>query len=119
MDGNNGMDLMKQLKLNWWNRKGGINGINETHGIDGMETKKEWSLVYGNHGSDEADRINITEGMMDPLELLEGKVEINGSDGLFGIYGTYIANGIDRIDTLELTELMEFMEWRHGNYGKG
>ena len=27
--------------MNWWNQKGGIEGINETHGIDGMETRKE------------------------------------------------------------------------------
>ena len=31
----------KQMELNWWNGKGGIDGINETHGIDGMETRKE------------------------------------------------------------------------------
>ena len=59
------MDLMKQMELNWWNGKGGIDGINETHGIDGMETRKECYLVYGNHGIDEADRINHTDEILE------------------------------------------------------
>ena len=48
--------------------------------------------------------------LMGPLELVEWKEEINGSDELVGIDGNYTANGIDRIETVELTKLMEFME---------
>ena len=48
--------------------------------------------------------------LMGPLELVEWKEEINGSEGLVGIDGNYAANGIDRIETVELMELMEFME---------
>ena len=44
---------------------------------------------------------------MEPLDLVEWKGEINGSDGLAGIDGNYKANGIG---TLELTEVAEFME---------
>ena len=44
---------------------------------------------------------------MEPLELVEWKDEINGSDGLVGIDGNYKVNGIG---TLELTEVAEFME---------
>ena len=40
--------------------------------------------------------------LMEPLELVEWKEEINGSDGILGIDGNYKANGIDRIETLEL-----------------
>ena len=47
---------------------------------------------------------------MEPLELVEGKEEINGSDGLVGIDGNFKATGIDRIETVLLTELMEFRE---------
>ena len=55
---------------------------------------------------------DITEliGLMEPLELVEWKEEMTGSDGLVGIDGNFKANGIDRIETVELTELMEFME---------
>ena len=45
------MDLMKQLELNWWNGKGGIDGINETHGI-----KRNWKKlkeIDGTVGIDE------------------------------------------------------------------
>ena len=45
--------------------QGGIDGINETHGIDGMETRKKCYLAYGNHGSDEADRINRSDGILE------------------------------------------------------
>ena len=48
--------------------------------------------------------------LMEPLELVEWKEEINGSDGIVGIDGNYTANGIDRIETVELTGQMEFME---------
>ena len=37
---------------------------------------------------------------MEPLELVEGKEEINGSDG---IDGNYKANGIDGLEIVELT----------------
>ena len=30
------------LELNRWNGKGDIDRINETHGIDGIETRKEY-----------------------------------------------------------------------------
>ena len=37
------MDLMKQLELNWWNAKGGIDGIHETNDLmawkQGMNVK--------------------------------------------------------------------------------
>ena len=56
--------------------------------------------------------------LMGPLELVEWKEEMTGTDGLVGIDGNFKANGIDRIETVELTELMEFIEWWHGNYGK-
>ena len=44
---------------------------------------------------------------MEPLELVEWKEEMTGSDGLVGIDGYFKANGIDRIEIVELTELME------------
>ena len=44
---------------------------------------------------------------MEPLDLVEWKGEINGSDGLFGIDGNYKASGIG---TLELTEVAAIME---------
>ena len=37
--------------------------------------------------------------LKEPLELMEWKEEINGSDGLIGIDGNYKANEIDRIET--------------------
>ena len=48
---------------------------------------------------------------MEPLDLVEWKGEINGSDGLVGIKGNYKANGIDGLEVVELTELMELMEY--------
>ena len=48
--------------------------------------------------------------LMEPLELVEWKEEINGSDGLVGIDGNYKANGIDGLEIVELSKLMEFME---------
>ena len=45
--------------------------------------------------------------LMEPLELVEWKEEINGCDGLVRFGGNYKANGIE---TVELTELVEFME---------
>ena len=47
---------------------------------------------------------------MEPLESVEWKEEINGSDGLVGIDVNYKANGIDGLEIVELTELMDFME---------
>ena len=35
------MDMMQQMELNRWNGKGDIAGINETRGMDGIETRKE------------------------------------------------------------------------------
>ena len=51
--------------------------------------------------------MTILRELMEPLDLVEWKGEINGSDGLVGIDGNYKANGIG---TLELTEVAEFME---------
>ena len=69
-------------------------------------------MGYGNYSSDEVERINrtgviiefsgIVTGdlieLMEPLELMEWKDEINGSDGLVEIDGNYKADGIDRSD---------------------
>ena len=69
-------------------------------------------MGYGNHSSDEVERINRTGviiefsgivtrdliELMEPLELMEWKDEINGSDGLVEIDGNYKADGIDRSD---------------------
>ena len=69
-------------------------------------------MGYGNHSSDEVEIINrtgviiefsgIVTGdlieLMEPLELMEWKDEINGSDGLVEIDGNYKADGIDRSD---------------------
>ena len=51
--------------------------------------------------------MTILRELMEGLDLVEWKGEINGSDGLVGIDGNYKANGIG---TLELTEVAEFME---------
>ena len=48
--------------------------------------------------------------LMEPLELVEWKEEMTGSDGLVGIDGNFKANVIDRIEPVKLTELMEFIE---------
>ena len=39
--------------------------------------------------------------LMEPLEWVEWKDEINGSDGLVGFDGNYKANGIDGLETVE------------------
>ena len=59
--------------------------------------------------------MTILRELMEPLDLVEWKGEINGSDGLVGIDGNYKVNGIG---TLELTEVAEFMEQWHGIMGK-
>ena len=55
------------------------------------------------------DRTELIE-LMEPLELVEWKEEINDSDGIVGTDGNYKANIIDRIQTVELTELMEIIK---------
>ena len=55
---------MKQLELNWWNGKRGIDGSNETHGIKRNWNKliepselMKWNHIYG------IDGMNKTVGM--------------------------------------------------------
>ena len=45
---------------------------------------------------------DITEfiELMEPLELVEWKEEMTGTDGLVGIDGNFKATGIDRIETV-------------------
>ena len=59
------MDLMKQVELNWWNGKGGIDGINEPHGI-----KRNWRKL------------------MELSELMKWN-QINGFDGMNKTVGMF------------------------------
>ena len=51
---------MKQLELNGWNGKGCIDRINETHGIDGMETRNDCFM-----------EIMVVMKQIDSIELME------------------------------------------------
>ena len=71
-----------------------------------METRKECSLVHGNHGSDEADRINRTNGILE----LSGTVTTDLTAVLeqLNYWNWTLPNEI--LETMELLELTEFME---------
>ena len=65
-----------------------------------METGKECYLVYGNHGSDEADGINQTD-YIDYISLrncVGFVITINRTDGILELTGTV---------TTDLTVLLE------------
>ena len=95
---------------------GGIDGINETHGIDGMETRKKCYLAYGNHGSDEADRINRTD-YIDYISLRNCVTfVINQTDGVIEFSGivttdlTVLLEQLNYWNWTVITELLETME---------
>ena len=60
------MDLMKQLELNWWNGKGGIDGNNENHRI-----KRNWKKLMELSELIKWNQIDSIDGMNKTVWILQ------------------------------------------------
>ena len=83
-----------------------------------METRKECQLVYGNHGSDEADRINHTDEILEYSGMVTTDVTVLLEQ--LNYWNWMVTTELlERIELMELIQPKQWMELpEHRTLGK-